>query len=85
VSRVVVPTNGAGKTTLPFLLSSSLLGVFGGSNPFLCIRIFLFVPFLFSFKLLRILWLRGLYQIHLRGLRGDFNSLSISARSRWGG
>jgi len=57
MSGMILPTNHVAKPNFFLLFIAPLLGVLDGGNPFISIRIFLFVPFLLASKLLRIIWL----------------------------
>jgi hypothetical protein len=82
MSGMVLPMDCSWEPRFPLLLSAPLLVVFDGGISFLIIEILLVVPFLFSSKLLRILQLRGLHQMHLGGMRGNCNNLSTSSSSQ---
>jgi len=82
VSGMALPIDGAGELIFPLLLSASLLASLGSGGPFLINGIFPFVPLFIASMFLRILWLCGLHQIQLIGLRRDCNSLNIARIER---
>jgi hypothetical protein len=76
MSRMVFPKNIARKHIVFLLLSSSTKIFLGWRSSMIIIRILLLPS-----RLLRILWLRGMHQIHLRVMRGVLSSLSNGCNS----
>lgn len=74
VSEMVSTKNIVGKIYFLLILSASNSTILGLHSPLLSGIFFLFV-LLLSSRLMRIVWLCGLDQIHLIGLSRDYNSL----------